>query len=154
MLTSLKINHELYQLEIEPSYTLLDVLREKLGFTGTKKGCDQGECGACTVMIDGMLANSCLVLAVEVQDSEIITVEGLSEDGKLNELQEAFITHGAIQCGYCTPGMLLTSKFLLHEKPNPTKEEIIKAISGNICRCTGYVKIIEAIQAVTEKYTA
>lgn len=142
------INGQFYEMPVAPNKTLLEFLREDLGFTGTKRGCDQGECGSCTVLIDGSPVSSCLVLAVDVQDKDILTIEGLDKDGRLHPLQQAFIEHGAIQCGFCTPGMLLTAKYLLEGNPSPSVDEIREAISGNICRCTGYVKIIEAISAV------
>ncbi len=150
-LLKLKVNDDLYEVMIEPRRTLLEVLRENLGLTGTKKGCDEGDCGACTVLLDGKPVPSCLVLAIETQDKDILTIEGLAEGQQLHPLQEAFIEHGASQCGFCTPGMLLSAKALLDENPAPTEEETRRAISGNLCRCTGYVKIIEAIQAVAQK---
>jgi carbon-monoxide dehydrogenase small subunit len=145
---TLKINGESYELLVEPKKTLLDVLREDLGLTGTKKGCDQGDCGACTVLLDGKAVNSCLVLAVEVAGQEITTVEGLAQGDRLHPLQESFIRHGAMQCGYCTPGMLLSAKALLDKNPHPSRREVKEAIAGNLCRCTGYVKIIDAILEV------
>jgi carbon-monoxide dehydrogenase small subunit len=126
---------------------LLHVLREYLGLTGTKQACDTGDCGACTVLIDGKPALSCLTLAIEVQENEILTIEGLYQDGKLHPLQQAFIDHFAVQCGFCTPGVILSAKALLDKNPHPTEEEVREAISGNLCRCTGYVKIVEAIMA-------
>ncbi len=143
---SFKINGDGYEVEVEPRESLLDVLREKLSLTGTKKGCNTGDCGACTVILEGKPVNSCLVLAVEVEGKEVLTIEGVAQGGKLHPLQEAFIQYGAVQCGYCTPGMILSAKALLDENPSPSEEEIKRAISGNLCRCTGYVKIIEAIQ--------
>ena len=125
--------------------TLLEALRERLGLTGTKRGCDMGQCGACTVLLDGQPVRSCLTLAIDAQGQEITTIEGLAQDGKLHPLQRTFHEHGAIQCGFCTPGMILTARALLAENPTPTVREIKQAISGNLCRCTGYVKIIEAI---------
>ena len=142
---TLKINSEEYELLVEPKRTLLDALREDLVLTGTKKGCDQGDCGACTVLFDGKAVNSCLVLAVEAVGHEIATIEGLAQGGKLHALQEAFIKLGAVQCGYCTPGMLLSAKALLNKNPHPSREDVKIAIAGNLCRCTGYVKIIDAI---------
>jgi carbon-monoxide dehydrogenase small subunit len=120
-------------------------LREDLGLTGTKHGCGLGDCGACTVILDGKAVNSCLVLAIQANGSEVLTIEGLAEKGKLHPLQQAFVDKGAIQCGFCTPGMILSAKALLEEKPNPTELEIRTALSGNLCRCTGYQKIVEAI---------
>jgi carbon-monoxide dehydrogenase small subunit len=142
---TLKINGELFELLVEPKRTLLDALRDDLGMTGTKKGCDQGDCGACTVLLDGKAVNSCLILAVEAVGHEITTIEGLAKEGVLHPLQEAFIKLGAMQCGYCTPGMLLSAKALLDKNPHPAREDIKIAIAGNLCRCTGYVKIIDAI---------
>lgn len=146
---TLSINGSVYRVKVPENKTLLDTLREDLGLTGTKKGCDQGECGACTVLLDGLPVSSCLVLAADCEGKEITTVEGLARNGTLDALQESFIRHGAIQCGFCTPGMLLTAKFLLREIPQPTEEEIRTYLAGNICRCTGYVKIIEAIKAAS-----
>jgi carbon-monoxide dehydrogenase small subunit len=149
--TELKINGEQYELEIEPNETLLDVLRGRIGLRGTKKGCDTGQCGACTVLMNGKAVNSCLVLAVETHGKEVLTVEGLAGDGRLDPLQEAFVEEGAVQCGYCTPGMLLSAKALLDENPQPTEREIKEAIAGNLCRCTGYIRIIKAILAASGK---
>ena len=146
----LKVNGELYEVAVQPWRTLLEVLRETIGLTGTKKGCDEGDCGACTVLMDGKPVPSCLILAIEAQGKDIATIEGLAEGDKLHPIQEAFVKHGALQCGFCTPGMILSAKALLDENPKPTAEEIKFAIAGNLCRCTGYVKIIEAIQAVAE----
>jgi carbon-monoxide dehydrogenase small subunit len=145
------VNGELYDLLVEPRHTLLKVLREDLGLTGTKKGCDTGDCGACTVLLNGRPVNSCLVLAVEANGMEITTIEGLARGSELHQIQEAFIQHGAIQCGYCTPGMVLSAKALLDENPHPSELEVKRAIAGNLCRCTGYVKIIKAIMAAAEK---
>jgi len=142
-------NGETYEVMVKPSETLQDVLRDKLGLTGTKEGCDTGKCGACTVLIDGQAIRSCLTLAVSARDRKITTIEGLAEGDKLHPLQQAFIEYGAIQCGFCTPGMILTAKAFLDENPTPTEEEVKEAIAGNICRCTGYSSIIEAIQAAT-----
>jgi len=146
-IVSLRVNGETHTLALEPNVTLQEVLREHLGLTGTKKGCDSGECGACTVLMGGMTVNSCLVLAVSVKGEEITTIEGLARDGDLHPLQRAFHELGAIQCGYCSPGMILSAKALLDRNPNPSQREIQEAISGNLCRCTGYVKIIEAVEA-------
>lgn len=146
-IVSLRVNGETHTLALEPNVTLQEVLREHLGLTGTKKGCDSGECGACTVLMDGMTVNSCLVLAVTAEGKEITTIEGLAQDGDLHPLQTSFHELGAIQCGYCSPGMILSAKALLDRNPNPSQREIQEAISGNLCRCTGYVKIIEAIEA-------
>ncbi len=143
----LSVNGQHVQVSVGGSETLLDCLRSQVGLTGTKKGCDQGDCGACTVLIDGRPVNSCLVLAAEVVGREITTIEGLAQGDKLHPLQQAFIEHNAIQCGFCTPGMILTSLALLNEIPNPSEEEIRRYLQGNLCRCTGYSKIVEAIQA-------
>ncbi|MFN2292538.1 MAG: (2Fe-2S)-binding protein [Anaerolineae bacterium] len=131
-----------------PTETLLDVLREKLGVTGPKRGCDDGDCGTCTVLLDGEPIRSCLTLALTVQGKEVLTVEGLSENGDLHPLQKAFHEHGAFQCGFCTPGMLMSAKALLDHNPNPSRNEIREYMSGNLCRCGSYEEIIEAIQAV------
>jgi aerobic-type carbon monoxide dehydrogenase small subunit (CoxS/CutS family) len=144
----LRVNGEDYEVYAEPWHTLQDVLRYDLGLTGTKKGCDTGYCGVCTVLIDGKAVKSCVVFARQVQGRDILTVEGLSQNGELDPLQQAFIDHFAIQCGFCTPGMLLSTKALLAENPHPTLDEIKEAITGNLCRCTGYKRIVEAIQAV------
>jgi aerobic-type carbon monoxide dehydrogenase small subunit (CoxS/CutS family) len=141
----LNVNDETHEILISPNRTLLEILREDLGMTGTKKGCDQGVCGTCTVLIDGRPVRSCLILAVEAQGRKITTIEGLVQGGKITPLQEAFLSEGAVQCGFCTPGMILTAKALLEENPTPTKEEVLRAISGNLCRCTGYFKITKAI---------
>jgi len=146
MLLKLKINGEARELAVEPYRSLLDVLRNEAGLTGTKKGCDVGDCGACTVIVDGKPVNSCLMLGVEAQGCEVLTIEGLR-----HPLQESFIRHGGAQCGFCTPGMIMMAKALLDENPRPTEDEIRFAIAGNICRCTGYTKIIEAIQAVSHE---
>lgn len=146
----LTVNGESYTVAVEPCESLLDVLRDKLSLTGTKKGCNRGDCGACTIIIDGKTVNSCLVLAVEADDKEVLTVEGLANNGQLHPIQEAFVQYGAVQCGYCTPGMIMSVKALLDENPNPTEEEVKRAIGGNLCRCTGYVKIIDAIKKAAE----
>lgn len=145
---NLTINGDVYPVAVKSHETLSKVLREKLGLTGTKIGCENGECGACTVLLNGAPVNSCLVLAVEADGSQIETVEGLSKDGDLHPLQSAFIKHNAIQCGFCTPGMLMSSKALLDRNPHPTADEIRHALVGNLCRCTGYVRIVEAVQDV------
>jgi len=141
----LKINGDYHEVAIEPQRTLLEVLREDLGLTGTKFGCDTGECGACTVLMDGNPVLSCMTLAVEVQDKDILTIEGIARHAELHPLQRSFIEHGAIQCGYCTAGMILSAKALLDKLPKPTETQVKRAIEGNLCRCTGYNKIIEAI---------
>lgn len=141
----LHVNGDEHEVLTEIHKTLLEVLREDLGLTGTKRGCDLGTCGACTVLINGRPHLSCLTLAVDVQEKEILTIEGLSQGGKLHPLQKGFVEKGAVQCGFCTPGMILTAKALLDEHPRPSEGEVTRAISGNLCRCTGYVKIVEAI---------
>jgi len=146
----LNVNGEDYELFIEPHRSLLDVLREDLGLTGTNKGCNQGDCGACTVLFNGKSVNSCLLLAADADGGEIITIEGLAKDGVLHPLQQAFIEEGAIQCGYCTPGMIMQSYSFLKENPNPSRNHIKEAIEGNLCRCTGYLKIIEAVLKASE----
>ena len=145
---SVTVNGAEHTLTIPPDRVLLDMLREDLGLTGTKRGCGNGECGACSVIMDGVLVNSCLVPAMKANGSEILTVEGLGDEGGLHPIQEAFLEKGAVQCGFCTPGMLLAAKSLLDQNPHPSLEEIKTAISGNLCRCTGYTKIIEAIESV------
>jgi carbon-monoxide dehydrogenase small subunit len=148
----LNVNGEEYDLYISPNKTLLEVLREELELMGTKEGCGEGVCGSCTVLCNGFPIRSCLTLAAEVQGAEITTVEGLKEeDGQLDLLQQAFIEHGAVQCGFCTPGMLMSAKALLNRNSHPSEEEIRKGISGNICRCTGYTKIVDAIMDVARK---
>ena len=147
---SVTVNGAEHTLTIPPDRVLLDMLREDLGLTGTKRGCGNGECGACSVIMDGVLVDSCLVPAMKANGSEILTVEGLGDEGGLHPIQEAFLEKGAVQCGFCTPGMLLVAKNLLDQNPHPSLEEIKKAISGNLCRCTGYTKIIEAIESVNK----
>ncbi len=144
----LKVNGETYEVVTDPWKTLVKVLREDIGLTGAKEGCNTGNCGACTVIIEGMSVKGCLVLASQVQDKEITTIEGLARNGKLNPLQQAFLDHFAVQCGFCTPGMIMTAQAMLDENPEITEEQIRLGIAGNLCRCTGYVKIVEAIQAV------
>ncbi|MEL7608043.1 MAG: (2Fe-2S)-binding protein [Bacillota bacterium] len=136
--------------KIRPEETLLSVLRESLGQTGAKMGCGVGECGACTVVLNGLAVKSCTVLAAQCEGMEVLTVEGLAQGGELHPLQQAFIDHNAVQCGYCTPGFLMTATALLKRNPHPTRDEIQQAISGNLCRCTGYVQIIDAIEACAE----
>jgi carbon-monoxide dehydrogenase small subunit len=142
------VNDELWELEIAPHRTLLEVLREELALTGSKEGCGLGACGACTVLVDGSPTLSCLTLALEVQDKSIRTIEGLAKGGQPDPIQLAFVEHGAIQCGFCTPGTIMSSKALLARNPNPSQEEIKEGLSGNLCRCTGYKKIIEAVQSL------
>lgn len=143
----LTVNGKSYELSVFPWRTLLEVIREDLGLTGTKEGCHLGECGACTVIMDGKTVNSCLVLATEADGKQVTTIEGLADGDKLHPVQQAFIDHGGLQCGFCTPGMIMSAKVLLDEKPDPSEEEIKRAIAGNMCRCTGYTKIIESIKA-------
>lgn len=145
---TLNVNGRSYALEIEPGRTLLDVLRDNLGLKGTKSNCQEGECGACTVMVNGRVVNSCLYLAVRADGKSITTIEGLATENQLHPLQEAFILHGGAQCGYCTPGYIVAAAALLNENPSPTDEELNRALNGNICRCTGYVKIRESIRAI------
>jgi len=141
----LRVNGINYRVKTVPWRTLVEVLRETLGLVGTKKSCNEGECGACTVLMDGRPVASCLVLAIDAQGKEILTIEGLSEGERLHPIQKSFLKHGAIQCGFCTPGMVMSAKALLDENPNPSLDEARKAISGNLCRCTGYQHIIDAI---------
>ncbi len=141
----IRVNGQDYEISIEPGRTLLDVLRYDLGLTGTKEGCGTGSCGSCTVLLDGEAVNSCLVFAVEVEGKEITTIEGVAQQGKLHPLQQAFIDEGAVQCGFCTPGVILTAKAFLDSNPNPDESQIRQAIAGNLCRCTGYDKIVRAI---------
>jgi aerobic carbon-monoxide dehydrogenase small subunit len=146
---TLIVNDTQYSVDVEPDELLVDVLREKIGLTGTKKGCGTGDCGACTVLMDGKPVTSCLVLAVSAVGKSILTIEGLERDGGLDPIQQSFLDKFAVQCGFCTPGMVLSVKALLDNNPDPTEEEIRYAISGNLCRCTGYQKIVEAVQALT-----
>jgi carbon-monoxide dehydrogenase small subunit len=145
----LRVNGINYKVSVEPWRTLVEVLRETLGLTGTKKSCNEGECGACTVIVDGKPVVSCLMLAMDAQGKDILTIEGISEGEKLHPIQEAFLKNGAIQCGFCTPGMVMSAKALLDENPRPTIAEIRRAISGNLCRCTGYQHIIDSIVAAS-----
>ena len=146
----LRINGRDVEVWIEPDDLLLDVLRERLSLTGARRGCETSYCGACSVIIGNKIVHSCLVLAISAQGQEITTIEGLAENGQLHPLQEAFIRHGSFQCGYCTPGMILAAKALLNSNPHPTEEEIKRSLDGNLCRCTGYQKIIQAIAATSE----
>jgi aerobic-type carbon monoxide dehydrogenase small subunit (CoxS/CutS family) len=150
-LITLRVNGERREIAVLPHHTLLEVLREDLGLTGTKHGCELGECGACTVLIDGLPVLSCLVLPVEAQESEITTIEGVESNGKLHPLQETFAELGAAQCGYCTPGILLSGVALLRDHPQPTREQMQAALAGNLCRCTGYTKIYEAVEAAAHR---
>ncbi len=143
----LKVNGELHQASVEPFYSLLDTLRDELHLTGTKKGCDEGDCGACTVLLNGKPVTSCLVLALSANNAEVTTVEGLATRESLHPVQQAFIDHGGFQCGFCTPGLIMAGVALLEENPSPTEEDVKYAIGGNLCRCTGYSKVVEAILA-------
>lgn len=144
------VNGDPYEIILEPQMALIEVLRDQVGLTGTKCGCGTGSCGACTVLVDGKPILSCLTLAVTVKERTILTIEGLAEGSALHPIQKAFIDNGAIQCGFCTPGMILTTKALLDKTPNPTREEVLMALSGNLCRCGGYVKIVDAVLAAAE----
>jgi len=146
----IKVNGQPYELFVKPKTLLSEVLRNDLGLTGTKRGCNSSSCGACTVMLNGMAVKSCSVLALQTNGGEVLTVEGLAKENKLNPLQNAFLDHGSYQCGFCTPGMLMSATALLTENPKPTKEEIKEGIDGNICRCTGYNSIIRAVTAVVK----
>jgi len=147
----LNVNGRANEIEIDPWRTLLEVLRDQLNLTGTKQSCAEGHCGACTVLVDGKAVNACLMLALEADGSDIMTIEGLAEGGgKLHPIQEAFVNYGAVQCGFCTPGMIMATKVVLEENPSPSDEEIKKALAGHLCRCTGYVQIIEAVKAAAE----
>jgi aerobic-type carbon monoxide dehydrogenase small subunit (CoxS/CutS family) len=147
----LNVNNEVWEVEVQPYRTLLEVLREDLSLTGAKEGCGLGACGACTVLVNGSPSLSCLTLAMDVQNKDIRTIEGLTRDGQPDPLQLAYVDHGAIQCGFCTPGSIMSAKALLERNPNPSREEIQEALSGNLCRCTGYKKIIEAVESLAEK---
>ena len=146
----LRINAEDYELAVAPNLTLLETLREDLGLTGAKEGCQEGTCGACTVLLNGKAVRSCLILAMEAEGKEIITIEGLAGEDELHPIQEAFVNHGGVQCGFCTPGMILAAKALLDTNANPSEEEVRTAISGNLCRCTGYRKIVKSVIAVAQ----
>ncbi len=147
----LKVNGEIYEIYVEPWSTLLEVLRDELNLTGTKVGCETGHCGACTVLIDGRAVKSCLILVGQAKGRSILTIEGLANKERLHPLQQAFIEHFAVQCGYCSPGMLMSAKALLDENLNPTEKDVREALHGNLCRCTGYVKIVEAVLAASGK---
>ena len=149
-LITLTVNGTAHEVAVEPRQSLLQVLREVLHLTGTKEGCSEGECGACTVFLDGQTVDSCLVFGVEAHGRDIITIEGLARGEQLHPVQIAFADYGAVQCGFCTPGMILAAKALLDSNPHPTEAEIRRGISGNLCRCTGYVKIVEAIKAAAQ----
>jgi aerobic carbon-monoxide dehydrogenase small subunit len=150
----LTINSEPYELLVEPYWSLLDLLRDHLHLTGTKRGCDEGDCGACTVLLQGKAVPSCMVLALHANDKDVITVEGLARGGKLHPVQEAFVTHGGVQCGYCTPGLIISAVGLLLENPHPTEEDVRFGIGGNLCRCTGYTKVVQAILKAAEAMPA
>jgi len=146
------LNGESTEIEIEPHLTLLQLLRDRVGLTGTKEGCGMGECGACTVLLDGKTVNSCIFPAMEVDEKSVTTIEGLTDaQGNLHPIQKAFIEYGAIQCGFCTPGMVLSAKALLDENPKPSEEEIRHGVAGNLCRCTGYLQIVQAIKAASNQ---
>jgi carbon-monoxide dehydrogenase small subunit len=151
MILRFRLNGRPVEVEAPPGRRLLDLLREDLGLIGTKEGCGEGECGACTVLVDGKPRLSCLTLAIQVEGKEVLTVEGLAQSGKLHPLQEAFIETAGVQCGFCTPGFLMAAYALLLENPNPTKEEVREWLSGNLCRCTGYEQIVEAVLRAAEK---
>lgn len=148
---TLRVNGSEHVLDVPDNKTLVEVLREDLELTGVKEGCDRGECGSCTVLIDGKPFRSCMVLGAEAQGKDILTIEGLAKGGKLHPIQEAFVERQGVQCGFCTSGMILTALALLKDNPDPTKEEILRAMSGNICRCTGYTKIIDSIMYAAKK---
>jgi len=147
----IEVNGKKHLIRVSPETTLLNVLRDHLNLKGSKKGCNQGQCGSCTVILDGRAVNSCLILAPRVDGARIITIEGLFSLGRLHPLQDAFVQEGAVQCGFCTPGMIMSAKALLDENQNPDKEEIRWALSGNLCRCSGYEKIVEAVQRVAKQ---
>ncbi len=150
-LVTMTVNGNEIDVAVTPNSTLLEVLRDDLGFTGVKEGCSEGVCGACTVLLDGAPVRSCLTLALEAEGASVTTIEGLASQGKLHPVQQAFIDHGAVQCGFCAPGMILSSKALLDRSPHPTDEEIKTALAGNFCRCTGYKKILEAVRSVARQ---
>ena len=150
-LIALNVNGESHEVAVEPRMTLLEVLRDMVGLTGTKNGCSLGNCGSCTVLLNGKPVASCLLLAVEAQGKEVMTIEGLAQNGELHPMQQAFIDHGALQCGFCTPGMILSAKALLDENPDPTEDEVNEALSGNLCRCTGYTDAVNAILDLAQR---
>lgn len=145
------VNGNPYEIDVQPQQSLASVLRNQLGLLGTKVSCGEGECGACTVILDGKAVNSCLVLAPEVNDCHVVTIEGLAQNGELDPIQTAFIDEGAVQCGFCTPGMIMSTKALLMENPDPTEEQVKKALAGNLCRCTGYEQILRAVFNAADK---
>lgn len=146
----LTINGELYEVLVEPYCSLLDLLRDDLHLTGTKKGCDEGDCGACTVLLDGKTVTSCMVLALDARDRDVTTVEGLAQGDRLHPVQEAFVQYGGVQCGFCTPGLIMSGVGLLRENQHPTEEDVRFALGGNLCRCTGYSKVVQAILQAAE----
>jgi len=150
-LLTMTVNGETVEVAVEPSTILIDVLRDELGLIGVKEACGSGECGTCTVILDGKSVSSCIIPAMKAMDKEVLTIEGLDNGGKLHPVQEAFVERGAIQCGFCTPGMVLSAKVLLDNNPNPTEQEVRVALSGNLCRCTGYVKIVDAVLAAAQR---
>lgn len=152
-LVTLAVNGDTHQLYIDTRRTLLDVLRNEIGLLGAHRGCDEGECGACTVHVDGLPMNACLRLAVDLEGAEILTIEGVARNGQMHPLQQAFVEKGGIQCGFCTPGFVMSALALLQENPRPTEAEARAALSGNLCRCTGFVKIVEAVLSTTEQLT-
>lgn len=147
----LRINGRIYEVRVEKNYTLLYVLRDLLDITGPKEGCGTGDCGACKVLIDGQALNACTTLAAKCEGKEIVTIEGIADGPKLHPIQESFVEKGAVQCGFCTPGMVISAKALLDQNPKPTRDEIKKALNNNLCRCTGYVKIVDAIEDAARK---
>ncbi|WP_227767446.1 (2Fe-2S)-binding protein [Zhaonella formicivorans] len=147
----LKINAKIYDVAVKKNWTLLYVIREVLNLTGSKCGCNTGDCGACKVLIDGEAVNSCTVLAIKAEEKEIVTIEGIAQGTSLHPIQEAFVEAGAVQCGFCTPGMIITAKALLDKNPNPTRQEIAEALDNNLCRCTGYIKIMDAIELAARR---
>ncbi|MBI2202759.1 MAG: (2Fe-2S)-binding protein [Candidatus Rokubacteria bacterium] len=150
-LIQLTVNGQTRDVPVQPTRTLLDVVRDDLGLTGAKRGCDLGACGACTMLLDGRPVNACLVLAVEAEGAEIVTIEGIAAGGRLDPIQQAFVEHGAVQCGFCTPGLVLATKALLEATPEPCDTAMREALSGNLCRCTGYVKVFDAIRAAARR---
>lgn len=147
------VNGDPYELSVDPRWSLLDVLRNPMGLRGTHRGCDSGDCGACTVLLNGRPVTACLVLAVDADGATVTTIEGLAQGDRLHPLQEAFVTHGAIQCGFCTPGMIMAALALLEEHPRPTEAQVRAGLAGNLCRCTGYAKIVEAVLSVVQRQT-
>ncbi len=150
-LIDLKVNGHPYKVAVEPHWTLLETVREQLGLTGAKEGCGTGDCGACSMVVDGRLVTGCLVLAPEADGSDVVTIEGLTRNGELHPVQQAFVDTGGVQCGFCTPGMIMAAKVLLERNPSPTLEEVRAGLAGNLCRCTGYTKIYEAVLAAAER---